>query len=325
MSSQPRPPHVLATASGRSAEPDAPRTRVAVIVGPTATGKSGLAIQLAEALNGEIVNADAMALYRGMDIGTAKPSRQQQHAAPHHLLDIWPIQHKACVAEYQSRARTQITDIAARGRLPILVGGSGLYVDAVLTDLRFPGTDPRIRAHWMQQVAERGLPAVAAELARRDPAAATAIDPSNARRIVRALEVIDVTGGPFAARLPPPVAYYDEIRIGLWCPTAERGERIRARVHAMIADGFVAEVSSLLEQGLAETPTASRAVGYAQIADALRGQVTMADAIERTITATQAIARRQAAWFRRNDRVHWLPVPVTDAALTLVSDWSGVR
>lgn len=301
-------------------------TTVVVIVGPTAAGKSALAVEVARRLDGEIVNGDAMALYRGMDIGTAKPTAEQRGGVAHHLLDVWDISHEASVAEYQQRARSVIGEVHARGRLPILVGGSGLYIDAVTTDLRFPGTDPQVRAYWYSQVHARGLPAVRAELVARDPQAAAVIEPGNVRRIVRALEVMEITGEPFTARLPPPVAVYDELRIGLTLPANELADRISARVAAMVEAGLVGEVQALLARGLASAPTASRAVGYAQVMRALGGELAMSEALEQTVAATRVMARRQGAWFRRHPHIHWQPAPGDPEAIAaLIGQLPAIR
>jgi tRNA dimethylallyltransferase len=290
-------------------------THVVAVVGPTATGKSGLGIALARALGGEVVNADSMQLYQGMDIGTAKEPDAARQGVPHHLLDIWPVTQTANVAGYQKLARTATEDIAARGRLPVLVGGSGLYVRAALDDLDFPGTDDGIRARLETELARLGPAALHARLATLDPAAADAILPGNGRRIVRALEVIELSGRPFSATMPA----YDQVRpavqIGLTLPRPELDARIAARVDRMWQAGFEAEVTSLVRQGLREGKTASRALGYQQLLRYLDGEGTLTEARAETVTATKRFARRQESWFRRDPRVQWLDAAAPAARL----------
>jgi tRNA dimethylallyltransferase len=282
---------------------------VLAVVGPTAAGKSDLGVALAAAVGGEVVNADSMQLYRGMDIGTAKLTPAERRGVPHHLLDIWPVTEAASVAVYQALARAAVAGALARGRVPVLVGGSGLYVRAVLDDLRFPGTDPALRSRLEAELATAGAPALHARLAAVDPVAAGGILPTNGRRIVRALEVVALTGGPFTATLPdhsaaPPV--YDAVQIGVDRPAAELDQRIAARVDRMWALGLVDEVRGLLAAGLAAGPTASRALGYRQVLAALSGAGTLADAQVATVRATRRFARRQRSWFRRDPRLTWL-------------------
>ncbi len=283
-------------------------TPVLAVVGPTATGKSDLAVALAELLGGEVVNADSMQLYRGMDIGTAKLPPGHRRGVPHHLLDIWPIPKSAAVAEYQQLARAAIAEIQARGRLPVLVGGSGLYLRGALDHLEFPGESPAIRARRYAELAERGAPALHAELAERDPAAAAAILSTNGRRIVRALEVIELTGRPFTATMPGFDSVYDTVFLGL--DRADVDERVARRVDAMIEHGFVDEVRGLLDSGLRESPTAGKALGYAQLlavlddAGGLVGDLHVA--VEATVRATRRFVRRQRSWFRRDPRITWL-------------------
>src|ERR1700691_4826086 len=271
---------------------------VIAIVGPTAAGKSGLSLQLARLLDGEIVNADSMQLYRGMDIGTAKLPPDQREGVPHHLLDIWDVTAAATVAEYQRLARRAIDAIHARGRLPIVVGGSGLYVRAVIDNLDFPGTDPELGGG--------GPGAMPAKLARLDPAAADAILPGNGRRIVRALEVLELSGRPFSATLPSYEAVYDAVQVGVDLPRDRLDERIAARVAGMWAAGLVAEVASLAEAGLRDGRTASRALGYAQVLRFLDGPWSPGEAAAQTVKATRRFARRQLSWFRRDPRITWL-------------------
>ena len=281
-------------------------THVIAVVGATATGKSGLGIQLARALGGEVVNADSMQLYAGMDIGTAKEPEAARQGVPHHLLDIWPVTQAANVADYQKLARAAIDDIAARGRVPVLVGGSGLYVRAALDDLHFPGTDTATRARLTDELARLGPAALHARLATLDPDAAAAILPGNGRRIVRALEVIEISGRPFTATMPSYEQVRPAVQIGLTLPRPELDLRIAARVDRMWQAGFEAEVRRLAAQGLREGPTASRALGYQQLLRHLDGECTLDEARAETIKATKRFARRQESWFRRDPRVHWL-------------------
>lgn len=277
---------------------------VLVIVGPTAAGKTALSVSIAQRRNGEIVNADAMAVYQGMDIGTAKPERDVLDAVPHHLVDEWPIEHPVSVAEVQQVARAAIGDILARGRFPIVVGGSGLYVSAILDDLRFPGTDEAVRERLQSECDAVGPQALHARLAALDPQAADSILPTNGRRIVRALEVIELTGEPFTATLPEPVAVYDATIIGLHIDREVLDARIAARVEQMWASGLVAEVQAL--PGLADAPTASRALGYSQVLAYLAGECTQEEAIADTVAATKKFARRQQRWWARDARVQWV-------------------
>jgi tRNA dimethylallyltransferase len=282
------------------------------VVGPTATGKSRLAVALARQLGGEIVNADAMSLYRGMDIGTAKPTAAERDGIPHHLFDLWDVREPASVAAYAAVARPLVAEIRARGQVPILVGGSGLYVRAVVDSLDFPGTDEAVRARLEQRLAERGPAALHAELAQVDPAAAARILPGNGRRIVRALEVVELTGRPFSAALP---GYADvaAVQVGVDLPADELDRRIAGRVDQMWAAGLVAEVRALVDAGLRTGRTASRALGYRQVLDLLDGRRTAADARADTVQATRRFARRQRSWFRRDPRVRWFDA--TDPAL----------
>ncbi len=291
---------------------------VVAVVGPTATGKTALAVELALRLGGEVVNADSMQLYRGMDIGTAKPDAAERRGVPHHLLDLWPVRQAASVAEYARAARAEIDRLRAAGVLPLLVGGSGLYVRAVLDDLDIPGTDPAVRARLSAELAESGPAALHARLAALDPAAAAAVLPSNGRRIVRALEVVELTGGPFRATLPEPRPHYPAVVVGLDRGTADLDARVADRVDRMWAAGFVAEVEALAAEGLREGPTASRALGYAQVLAQLDGELTAAEARERTVTATRRFVRRQRSWFRRDPATTWF-----DAARPDLADAAG--
>jgi tRNA dimethylallyltransferase len=281
--------------------------RVVAIVGSTAAGKSALAVDLALRCEGEVVNADAMQLYRGMDIGTGKIREDERRGVRHHLLDLLDVTEPAAVAEFQARARGCISDIAERGRLPILVGGSALYVRAVIDRFEFPGTDPAVRAALERDLDDRGAPALHERLRRLDPAAAEAIDPGNGRRIVRALEVLQLTGRPFVARLPEPEYWVpDTVQIGVDVPRAVLDERIERRVEQMWQEGLVEEVRRLEAAGLRHGPTASRALGYAQVLAYLAGECTEREAKAETVRATRRFARRQESWFRRDVRVRWL-------------------
>jgi tRNA dimethylallyltransferase len=292
------------------------RAAAVAVVGPTAAGKSQLGVAIAQAAGGEVVNADSMQLYRGMDIGTAKLPEADRAGVPHHLLDIWRVTDPASVAAYQHRARACLDDLLGRGVTPVVVGGSGLYLRAALDDIDFPGTDPALRAELAAELAERGAAALHARLADIDPAAAAAILPSNGRRIVRALEVVALTGS-FQATLPPPVPAYDGVRyVGLDAPDLD--ERIGRRVEQMYAGGLLDEVRRLERAGLRDGRTASRAVGYAQALAVLDGTLKEEQARAETGAATRRLARRQRSWFRRDSRVLWFgPQSLRDVLRTL--------
>lgn len=286
---------------------DARPVRPIAVVGPTATGKSDLGVWLARELGGEVVNADAMQLYRGMDVGTAKLTQAQRQGVPHHLLDVLDVTETASVAAYQRAARACVEELLAAGRVPVVVGGSGLYVSALLDDLEFPGTEPAIRARLEAELAEAGTEVLHERLTRLDPVAAGAILPGNGRRIVRALEVIELTGRPFSASMPKPgPARYGTVQIGLDRDPAELDERVEQRVAVMFAAGLVAEVESLVPRGLRDGRTASRALGYQQVLTALDGDGDLDAARAETVRATRRFVRRQRSWFRRDDRVAWL-------------------
>ncbi len=286
--------------------------RVIAVVGPTAAGKSGLAVELALALGGEVINADSMQVYRGMDIGTAKLTPAERRGVPHHLLDVWDVRQPANVADYQRLARAAIADVTARGKVPILAGGSGLYVRAALDDLTFPGTDPAVRDRLESELERDGAAALHTRLAALDPAAAQAILPSNGRRIVRALEVIELTGRPFTATLPSYTAGYGAsrpaVQLGLRPARDELDRRIEARVGQMWAAGFEDEVRGLEQAGLRDGRTASRALGYQQMLRHLAGEWTSDQARDETARGTRRFARRQESWFRRDPRISWLDV-----------------
>jgi tRNA dimethylallyltransferase len=296
--------------------------KVVAVVGPTAAGKSALSLALARALGGEVVNADSMQLYRGMDIGTAKLTATQRQGVPHHVLDIWEVTEPASVAQYQRLARAAVDDIRARGRVPLLVGGSGLYVRAVLEDFEFPGTDAALRQRLEAELAAEGAAPLHARLAQRDPAAAGQILPSNGRRIIRALEVIELTGAPFTAALPAPTPFYESVQLGVDLDAATLDERIAARVRHMWALGLVDEVRALERRGLPAGRTASRALGYRQVLRHLAGEYGEEEAAAETVRATRRFVRRQRSWFRRDPRIHWLDGTAPDlvpAALRLVA------
>ena len=285
---------------------------VVAVVGPTATGKSDLAVDLALALGGEIVNADASQLYRGMDVGTAKLAPAERRGVPHHQLDVLDVRQEASVAAYQREARADLAAIAGRSARPVLVGGSGLYVRAALDRLEIPPTDPGVRAAWEARLADVGTAALHARLAEVDPAAAAAILPGNARRVVRALEVIELTGRPFSATLPDGRYAVPAVQLGLTADRELLDRRIDERVERIWAAGLVAEVEALVAQGLREGRTASRALGYSQVLDLLDGRRTDADARADTARGTRRLARRQESWFRRDPRIVWLPSGAPD-------------
>ena len=276
---------------------------IVAVVGATGTGKSALSLDIAERLNGEIINADAMQLYRGMDIGTAKLPLADRRGIPHHLLDVLDPTQEASVADYQLDARAAIDEILARDRVPILVGGSGLYVSSVIYDFQFPGTDPVARERLEAELSQRGPGLLFQRLAELDPAAAESIGPSNGRRIVRALEVIELTGQPFGSGLPSEDAFWRPTSIiGLRSERELLVHRLDRRVEAMWAEGLVAEAAGLGTLGV----TAARAIGYAQALDQLAGELTEREAIAQAQALTRRYARRQVGWFRRYPGVCWL-------------------
>ena len=294
-------------------------TRVLCIVGPTASGKSALAVDIARRLTptGEIVSTDSMQVYQGMDIGTATPTATERGGVPHHLLDRVSPGTVVTVADYQQWAREAIDDVASRGATPIVVGGSGLYVRAVLDDLQFPGTDPQVRARLEAELEQCGAAELHARLARVDPAAALAIPATNGRRIVRALEVVEITGKSFTASLPKGGAIYDVTFIGLEVPRDDMDSRISHRVEQMWQAGFVDEVRSLGELG----QTARRALGYQQISEALEGRCTLDEAKVATVEATRRFARRQQRWFQPDQRITWLAYNVDDLTDQVLAVW----
>ena len=297
-------------------------TPVIAVVGPTAAGKSDLAVELAVALTGEVVNTDSMQLYRGMDVGTAKLTVEERRGVPHHLLDVLDVKQPATVAEFQGWARAAIGDCAERGVAPVLVGGSALYVRAVIDRFEFPGTDPALRRSLENELATVGAAALHQRLASLDPVAAAAILPSNGRRVVRALEVIELTGREFTASLPAREYVYDRVvQIGVDVPRMVLDQRIAERVDRMWSDGFVDEVTRLADAGLREGRTACRALGYAQVLRYLDGEWTEEQAKAETVRVTRRFARRQDSWFRKDPRIDWVPFDAmdrVDRALALV-------
>ncbi|WP_306506819.1 tRNA (adenosine(37)-N6)-dimethylallyltransferase MiaA [Corynebacterium sp.] len=287
--------------------PVAPTAPIAV-VGPTASGKSALGVALAHELDGEVVNVDSMQLYRGMDIGTAKLTVAEREGIPHHQLDVWEVTETASVARYQAAAIADVEDILARGKTPILVGGSMLYVQSLVDNWQFPPTDPQVRARYEARRQEIGTDALHAELANIDPAAADIIEDKDPRRTVRALEVIELTGQPYKASQPPkdaPPRWGTRI-LGLRTQAEWLNPRIDLRSRRMFDQGLVEEVERLQAQGLVADSTAGRAIGYAQVLQAQRGELTWEEAVERTITGTRRYVRRQRAWFNRDKRIAWL-------------------
>jgi tRNA dimethylallyltransferase len=278
---------------------------VVAVVGPTAAGKSDLAVVLAQRLGGEVINADSMQLYAGMDIGTAKLTMAERQGVPHHLLDIWHPRHPADVATYQRLARAEIDRLLAAGRTPILVGGSGLYVRAALDVMEFPGTDPAIRAELEADLAAHGPAALHARLVASDPEAAASILPGNGRRLVRALEVVALTGS-FSARLPVPESVYDVVYIGMDRPDLDA--RVAERTRRMWDAGFVDEVRGLAADGLRDGRTSARALGYAQVLGWFDGLLPSEESAQaETVRSTCRFIRRQRSWFRRDPRIQWLP------------------
>lgn len=291
--------------------------RPIAVVGPTGTGKSALALDLAEQLGGEIVNADAMQLYRGMDIGTAKLTVPERRGIVHHQLDVLEVTDNATVAKYQAAAAADIEDIAARGAVPVIVGGSMMYIQALLDEWSFPATDPAVRARWEDRLAEVGVTALHGELARVDPEAAASILNTDGRRIVRALEVVELTGRPFAASAPQIGApRWDTLIVGLDWDTEILDDRLQRRTDLMFATGLVDEVLALRARGLRDGVTAARALGYAQVLTALDAggdDAAIAEAQERTFIGTRRYVRRQRSWFRRDHRIVWLPGDASDS------------
>lgn len=279
-------------------------TPLVAVVGPTGTGKSDLGIALSHELGGEVINADALQLYRGMDIGTAKLPPEERDGVPHHLLDVLDIHEEASVAAFQRDARRCAEQIRERGRVPVLVGGSGLYVRAALDAIDFPGTDPVIRARREDQLRRDGRAVLLRELARVDPESAARV--KDDRRLVRALEVHDLTGRPFTSFMPQRRYVRPTVQIGLAMDRDELNDRLARRVDLMLERGWLDEVRALAARGLRESPTAGRALGYPQLLAVLDGTMTLAEAREDTVAATRRFTKRQRTWFRADPRVHWI-------------------
>ncbi len=279
-----------------------------VICGATATGKSDLAVDLAKEIGAEIINADSMQIYRGMDIGTAKLSVEERQGIPHHLLDVLDVNQDATVAWYQELARKAVTEIHGAGKHAIIVGGTGLYIKSILDDLNFPDTDAQVRQRLTEEAKLFGIVNLFERLAQLDPAAAAAIDIKNERRVIRALEVIEITGKPFTANLPREDSsrYPDAMQFGLVMDRAELGARVEARIDRMWERGFVSEVDSLISLGINQATTARRALGYAQIIAMRDGEISEPAAIEDTKRATRQYVRRQETWFSRDARIQWI-------------------
>jgi tRNA dimethylallyltransferase len=288
--------------------------KLIVICGATATGKSDLAVALAQIIDAEIINADSMQLYRGMDIGTAKITIEERKGITHHLLDLLDVTEDANVAWYQEKARATITDIHARGKSAIIVGGTGLYIKAILDELNFPDTDPVVRAELELEFATKGIAPLFERLEKLDPAAALAIDKANSRRVIRALEVIKITGKPFTANLPREESsrYPYAKQFGLVMDRDSLSERISIRVDRMWEQGLVEEAEKLVAAGILKGTTAQRALGYAQVIAQIEGKVTQVEAQEETKRATRQYARRQETWFSRDERINWIS-PVQNA------------
>jgi tRNA dimethylallyltransferase len=279
-----------------------------VIAGATATGKSALSIALAKSIDAEIINADSMQVYRGMDIGTAKITVDERQGIRHHMLDVLAVNQDSTVAWYQSDARAAIDEIHSRGKNVVMVGGTGLYIKAVIDELNFPDTDPMVRHTLNKEAEELGIDAMFERLEKLDPAAALAIDRANLRRIIRALEVIEITGKPFTANLPrqESVRYPQARQFGLVMDREDLSERIDVRVNAMFEQGLVAEVEKLISAGLLQGRTAQRALGYSQVISYLNNELSLDAAIEETKRATRQYARRQETWFSRDSRIKWI-------------------
>ena len=282
--------------------------KVIVICGATATGKSDIALDIAEQIGAEIINADSMQLYTGMDIGTAKLSVGQRRGIPHHLLDVLSVKQDSTVAWYQQLAREQIIEIHSRNQHAVLVGGTGLYIKAVLDDLNFPDTNPEVRTRLESEAEEYGADSLFTRLQELDPAAALAIDRANTRRIIRALEVIEITGKPFTANLPREDSsrFPDALQFGLVMEREHLRERIDLRVEKMWEQGFVEEVDALIADGILEGSTAQRALGYSALLAMRAGDMTEEEAKEETKRSTRQYARRQETWFSRDARIQWI-------------------
>lgn len=311
-------------APGEAATPMKP---VLAIVGPTASGKTALAVGLGHRLGGDVVSTDSMQVYRGMDVGTATPSAAERSGIEHHMVDIWDPDHDVTVAEFQARARTAIDQVRSRGRVALVTGGSGLYVAAVLDEMDFPGADPDVRQRLELEADERGGPWMHQRLEMVDPKAAVLIPASNVRRVIRALEVNEITGASYAAQLPQPVSVYPTVHVGLRISREDLDARIALRVDAMFEGGLVEEVELLLARDVVLGRTAVRALGYSQVLALLRGEITREQARDQTVDATKRFARRQQRWFRRDTRITWLDFDAPDLADQVVGLWeeSSIR
>ncbi|MFZ4123077.1 MAG: tRNA (adenosine(37)-N6)-dimethylallyltransferase MiaA [Candidatus Planktophila sp.] len=282
--------------------------KLVVIAGATATGKSAISVELAQRIDAEVINADSMQVYRGMDIGTAKISISERQLIPHYMLDVLDVSQDSTVAWFQDEARKRIDEIHSRGKSVVIVGGTGLYIKSVIDELNFPDTDPMVRHTLNKEAEEQGIDAMFARLEKLDPAAAIAIDRANLRRIIRALEVIEITGKPFTANLPrqESIRYPNASQFGLVMDREQLSERIDQRVNQMFENGLVAEVQRLVAAGLLQGRTAQRALGYSQVLAHLKGEVSLDAAIEETKRATRQYARRQETWFSRDSRIKWI-------------------
>lgn len=302
--------------------------QIIAIVGPTGTGKSELGINIVESLarrgqTAEIVNTDSMQFYRGMNIGTAKLTLEERRGVPHHLLDWLDIREESTAAEFQASARPVIEEIQSRGATPVLVGGSMLYIAAVLNNFEFPARDEALRAELEEELIELGSREMHNRLAALDPIAASRIDSANGRRIVRAIEIVTLTGEPFAAALPEvPEEWQSSVQIGLLAERSVLVPRLHKRAERMWQQGLLAEVEALIPMGVRDGKTSSRAIGYAQALAQIDGELSQAEAIEQTALLTSRYARRQMSWFRRDSRVNWLDFDredLVDAAISLVN------
>ncbi|WP_028473925.1 tRNA (adenosine(37)-N6)-dimethylallyltransferase MiaA [Nocardioides alkalitolerans] len=299
---------------------------IVAVVGSTGAGKTDLSLDLAERLDGEIVNTDAMQLYRGMDIGTAKLPPAERRGIPHHLLDVLDVTQASTVADFQTRARATIAEVRGRGRVPVLVGGSALYTRAVLDRFEFPGTDPVVRGRLEAELETVGARTLHARLAERDPQAAAGIIPENGRRVVRALEVIELTGRPWSASLPQLV--YDDprtVQVGVTIDRPTLDERLARRVDLMFEAGLVEEVERLMAVGLVGSPTAGRAIGYREVVAHVEGTLPLTEARDRTMYATRRFARRQDGWFLKDPRITWVPYDAEDRVDRAVAAVDAVR